>query len=58
MELVDVTFYQASYDDTLVAIVADYPGLLPVSNVSKTEVLTSEKDSFFTPYLMHIHCTL
>ena len=57
MELVDGTFYQASCDGTLVAIIADYPGLLPISHVSKSEVLTSEKDSFFMPYLMHIYCT-
>ena len=57
VELVDGTFYQASYDGTLVAIIADYPGLLPVSHVSKVEVLTSKKDSFFIPYLMHIYCT-
>ena len=58
VELVDGTFYQASRDSTLVAIIADYPRLLPASKVSKTEVLTSEKDSFFMPYLMHTYCTL
>ena len=31
------TFYQLSYDGALVAIIADYPGLLPVSHVSKTD---------------------
>ena len=41
VELVDGTFYQASCDGTLVAIITDYPGLLPASNVSKTRVLTS-----------------
>ena len=58
VELVDMTFYQASYDGTLVAIIADYPRLLLVSNVSKTGVLTSEKDPFVTPYLPHIYCNL
>ena len=58
VELIDMTFYQLSCDGALVAIIADYPGLLPASYVSKTEVLTSEKDSFFMPYLMHIYCTL
>ena len=58
MELVDGTFYQASSDGTLVAIIADYPGLLPASNVSKTGDLTSDKDPFFVPYPMHIYCTL
>ena len=53
MELVDGTFYQASCDGTLVAIIADYPGQLPASRVSKAEALTSEEDSFFIPCLMH-----
>ena len=44
VELIDRMFYQASCDGTLVAIVADYPGLLPASHVSKTGVLTFEKD--------------
>ena len=37
MELVDRTFYQVSRDGALVAIIADYPGLLPASHVSKPE---------------------
>ena len=41
MELVYGTFYQASRDGALVAILADYPGLLPVSNVSKVGALNS-----------------
>ena len=45
--LEDVVFYQASYDGTEVAIIADYPGLLPASHVSKTGVPTSEKDPLF-----------
>ena len=53
VELVDGTFYHASCDDTLVAIIADYPGLLPASRVSKAEALTSEEDSFLIPCLMH-----
>ena len=35
VELVDMMFYQASCDDTLVAIISDYPGLLPASHISK-----------------------
>ena len=31
VELVDRTFYQLSCDGVMVAIIADYPGLLPVS---------------------------
>ena len=54
MEHLDGTFYQASCDGTLVAIFADYPGLLPMSHVSKAGALTSEKDSFAMPYLMCI----
>ena len=42
VELVDGTFYQASRNDALVAILGDYPGLLPVSNVSKAGALNSE----------------
>ena len=53
VELVDRTFYQASRDGTLVAIIAAYPGLLPTSRVSKAEALTSEEDSFLIPCLMH-----
>ena len=55
VELGDRVFYQASYDDTLVAIIADYPGLLPASHVSKTGDLSSEKDSLFPPYPLHIY---
>ena len=58
VELVDRMFYQASCDGTLVAIIADYPGLLPASCVRKTRVLTSEKDPFFTPYPPHMYCAL
>ena len=37
-ELIDGVFHQLSKDNTLVAITADYPGLLPASQVTKTEV--------------------
>ena len=57
VELVDGTFYQASCDCILVAIITDYPGLLPVSHVSKAGVLTYKKDSLVIPYLMYICCT-
>ena len=33
VELIDRTFYQLSCDDAMVAIIADYPGLLPASQV-------------------------
>ena len=38
MELIDGVFHQLSKDDSLVAITADYPGLLPASKVTKAEV--------------------
>ena len=37
VELVNGTFYQASCDGASVAIIADYPGLLPASRVSKAK---------------------
>ena len=37
VELVDGIFYRASRDGALVAITADYPGLLPTSRVSQAE---------------------
>ena len=52
-ELVNRTFYQANYDGASVAIIADYPGPLPTSRVSKAETLSSEEDSFLIPCLMH-----
>ena len=44
VELDDRTFYQLSCDGALVAIIANYLGLLPVSQVSKATVPTSKKD--------------
>ena len=38
LELIDGVFHQLSKDNTLVAITADYPGLLPASKVTETEV--------------------
>ena len=40
VELVDGVFHQLSRDNTLVAIMADYPGLYPASQVLVIEVLT------------------
>ena len=58
VELIDRTFYQLSCDGALVAIIADYPGLLPASHVSKTRVPTSEKDPFFALHPPHTYCVL
>ena len=38
VELIDGVFYQLSIDNALVAITADYPGPLPASQVTETEV--------------------
>ena len=38
MELIDGVFHQLSKDNALVAITVDYPGLLPASQVTETEV--------------------
>ena len=58
VELVDRTFYQLSCDGALVAIIADYPGLLPASHVSKTGVPIYKKDTLFAPYPPHMYCIL
>ena len=38
VELIDGVFHQLSKDNALVAIMPDYPGLLPASQVTETEV--------------------
>ena len=38
VELVDGVFHQLSIDNALVAITADYPGILPASQVIETKV--------------------
>ena len=40
VELIDGVFHQLSIDNALVAITADYPGILPASQVTETEVPT------------------
>ena len=40
VELIDGVYHQLSIDNALVAIMADYPGLFPASQVTTTEVLT------------------
>ena len=39
MELIDGVFHQLSKDNALVAITADYPGLIPASQVTEIEAL-------------------
>ena len=58
VELIDRTFYQLCCDNAMVDIIADYPGLLPASHVSKTGVPTSEKDPFFALHLPHTYGVL
>ena len=38
VELIDGVFHQLSKDNNLVAITADYPGLIPASQVTETGV--------------------
>ena len=38
MDLIDGVFHQLSKDNALVAITADYPGLIPASQVTEIEV--------------------
>jgi len=38
VELIDGVFHQLSIDNALVAIMADYPEILPASQVTETEV--------------------
>ena len=38
VELIDGVFHQLSIDNALVAITADYPGILPASQVTETKV--------------------
>ena len=45
IELKEGVFYQASYDGTKVAIIADYPGLLPSSHVSTQETSSPKEFS-------------
>ena len=45
VELIDGVFHQLSKENSLVAVTADYPGLLPASKVTKTEVPVSLRRS-------------
>ena len=47
VDLIDGEFHELSKDNTLVAITADYPGLLPASKVTKTKVLV------FSCFILH-----
>ena len=51
MVLENGVFYQTSYDGTEVAIIVDYPGLLPASQLSNQETLCPR--GFFSFFLTH-----
>ena len=54
MELIDRVFYQLSSDDALVAITTDYPGLVPASQVTETEVPTLKKGSVLVLFFIAV----
>ena len=60
MELIDGVFHQLSEDNALVAITADYPGLVPASQVTETEVPALKKGSvlviFFYCHITAVFC--
>ena len=47
VELIDRIFYQLSCDGALVAIIADYLGMLPASHVRKTKIPTPKTRILF-----------
>ena len=47
MVLAEGVFYQTSYDGTEVAIIANYPGLLPASQVSNQETPSLKGRSYY-----------
>ena len=53
VELIDGVFHQLSIDNALVAITADYPGLLPASQVIMTEVLIPSFDPCSIPTILY-----
>ena len=56
MELIDRQFYQLSCDDAMVAIMADYPGLLSASHIRKIKKSQLQKlGSPFRHFTYHIH---
>src|SRR3954465_2906873 len=48
VELIDGVFHQLSKDDTLVAITADYPGVIPASQVTETGVFIPSREIPFS----------
>ena len=54
LELIDGVFYQGSNDNTLVAIMADYPRLVPASQVTETKVPALKKGSVLVLFLIAV----
>ena len=54
MELIGEVFYQGSNDNTLVAITADYPGLVPATQVTETEVPAFNKGSVLVLFFIAV----
>ena len=54
MELIDGVFYQLSNDNALVAITADYPGLVPASQVTETKVPALKKGSVLVLFFIAV----
>ena len=54
MELIDGVSYQSSNDNALVAITADYPGLVPASQVIETEVPALKKGSVLVLFFIAV----
>ena len=55
VELIDRTFYQLSCDDAMVAIIADYPGVLPASHVRKNRSPNFREGSPFMHFTYRTH---
>ena len=56
VELIDRQSYQLSYDDAMVAITSNYPGLLPAPHVRKTKKSQLQRlGSPFRHFTYHIH---
>ena len=58
VELIDRKFYQLSCDDAMVAITADYPGLLPTSHVRKINPNSKNRIPFYTLHLPYTYGVL
>ena len=58
VELIDRILYQLSCDDAMVAIIADYPGILPASQVNEPESQPLKRISFYALHLPYTNGVL